>query len=68
MTGSEGDGLEVRDNVSRVGLFAAKDFARVYTLFARMELGVNIVNAFDRILNPKANAPDGAGNVFARLG
>lgn len=67
VAGSQGDGLSARDNASRVGLFAAKDFARVYTLFARVEIGVNIVDAFDRILNPKANAPDGAGDVFARL-
>jgi len=68
VVGSEGDGLEVRDNLSRVGLFAVKDFADDYAIYARVELGVNLVDSLGRILNPKANAPDGANGVIARLG
>lgn len=48
--------------LSCAGLYAAKDFAPDYCLFARLEVGVNLVD-FDRLLNPKANAPKGTGTV-----
>ena len=68
VVGSDGNGLQARDNLSRAGLFAAKDIANGYNVYARLELGVNLVDAFGRLLNPKASGPEGSNGVVPRLG
>ena len=49
---SQGEGFLVRDNVSRFGLCASKDFAREYEIYACLELGVNLVEAVPPALMP----------------
>ena len=66
--GSDGRGVKVRDNASRLGLFATRPFRPGHAPYGRIELGLNVVDAFDRILNPKANAPEDAGTITPRLG
>jgi predicted porin len=66
--GTNTETTAVRDNASRFGLFGARDFSPGWGFYARSELGINVVEAFDRALNPKANAPEGSGNLFLRVG
>lgn len=58
----------VRDNASRFGLFGSRDFAVGWSFYARTELGINLTEEVNLLMNPKANAPEGANNLFLRLG
>lgn len=66
-SGGEGSDWAVEDDASRFGVFAAKDVRPGWSLFARTEIGVNLVDRFGSVFNPKAT---GSGNdgLFVRLG